>query len=73
MENNGENLIKLFSLVGDTMELINNKMSTELEDDMSEQQLALLEEARKATSSSELKKMADKLGSINEKMKNYAT
>ena len=73
MENNAKNIIDLLEGVQKAMEVVNEKITTDVESKMSEQELALLNEARKATSKSELKKMADKLNNLNDKMKNYAT
>lgn len=68
-----KSIIDLFKGVQQTMELVNEQMTEELMSQMSETQLDLLDEARKATSTEELKKMTDKLVDLNEKIRTNAT
>lgn len=68
-----KNIIELLKGVQHAMEVVNEQMTEEIMAEMSESQLELLDEARKASSTEELKKMSDKLVDLNEKLKQNAT
>ena len=55
------------------MNLVNENMTEAVKDRMTAEQLALLDEARKASSKEELKNMTNRLVSLNQQMRNYAT
>lgn len=68
-----KSITDLFKAVQQTMELVNEQMTEQVMKQMSENQLQLLDEARKATSTEELKKMSNKLVDLNEKIRQNAT
>ena len=70
---NSESIIQLLKGVQETMNLVNENMTEAVKDRMTSEQLALLDEARKASSKEELKNMTNRLVSLNQQMRNYAT
>ena len=65
---NSESIIELLKGVEKAMGLVNEQMTTSVMAQMNEEQLELLEEARKASSKSELKKMTTKLSDLSKRM-----
>lgn len=68
-----KNFIKVLEGLQGATALLNEHMTPEIEAAMTDEQRELLAEAREATSTRQLKKMADKLEKLNENLRNNAT